>query len=155
MPICSLRRERRFAIPCFSNSHSPAPARLQPRANDNQVQFVGSNSPLVVNRQTGPSPAQRRMIGDRQEAWCLAPNNVEATAREIMNYYAKRWAIDIDQAWRLSRLCGGGGGAVGGPRRQAAPGRRRGADRLQCRDRLGVGAHQDGTFRTAVDVAAR
>ena len=95
------------------------------------------------------------MIGDRQEAWCLATNNVEATAREIMNYYAKRWTIDIDQAWRLSRLRGGGGGAVGGPRRQAAPGRRRGADRLQCRDRLGVGAHQDGTFRTAADVAAR
>jgi hypothetical protein len=79
------------------------------------------------------------------------PNAVEAF--EIANLYRRRWAIDIDQAWRLSRLCSGG--AVGGPRRNAAPGRRRGADRLQRRDRLGVGAHQDGAFRTAADVAAR
>ena len=38
-------------------------AQLQPRAIDNQVQFAGSNSPVTMNRQTGPSPAQRRMIG--------------------------------------------------------------------------------------------
>ena len=43
-------------------------AQLQPRAIDNQVQFVGSISPVDVNRQTGPSPAQRRMIGNRQIA---------------------------------------------------------------------------------------
>ena len=41
-------------------------ARLQPRAIDNQVQFAGSNSPVTMNRQTGRSPAQRRMIGNRQ-----------------------------------------------------------------------------------------
>ena len=41
-------------------------AQLQPRAIDNQVQFAGSNSPVTMNRQTGPSPAQRRMIGNRQ-----------------------------------------------------------------------------------------
>ena len=43
-------------------------AQLQPRAIDNQVQFAGSNSPVTVNRQTGRSPAQRRMIGNRQIA---------------------------------------------------------------------------------------
>ena len=31
---------------------------------------------------------------DMKEAWCLAANNAEATAREIMNYYAKRWTIE-------------------------------------------------------------
>ena len=91
---------------------------------------------------------------DMKEAWCLAASNAEATAREIMNYYAKRGTIDIDQSWRLSRLCGGGGVVVGTPWRQAAPGRRRGSYRLQRRDRLGIGAHQHGAFRAAADVAA-
>jgi hypothetical protein len=30
------------------------------------VRFAGSNSPVAVNRQTGRTPAQRRMIGNRQ-----------------------------------------------------------------------------------------
>ena len=68
--------------------------------------------------------------------------------------YKARHLIDIDQSWRLSRLCGGGGGVVGKPWRQAAPGRRRGSYRLQRRDRLGIGAHQHGAFRAAADVAA-
>ena len=88
-----------------------------------------------------------------KEAWHLAASDGALTASQIVKLYSKRWTIDIDQAWRLSRFCSGG--AVGGPRRNAAPGRRRGADRLQRRDRLGVGAHQDGAFRTAADVAAR
>ncbi len=29
-----------------------------------------------------------------KEAWCLAASNAEATAREIMNSYAKRWTIE-------------------------------------------------------------
>jgi hypothetical protein len=62
--------------------------------------------------------------------------------------------VDIDQAWRLSRLCGGGGGAVGGFRWQAAPGRRGGTDRLQRRDCPGIGAHEHGAFRAGADVAA-
>jgi hypothetical protein len=31
---------------------------------------------------------------DMKEAWCLAASNAEATAREIINYYAKRWTIE-------------------------------------------------------------
>ena len=31
---------------------------------------------------------------DMKEVWCLAASNAEATAREIMNYYAKRWTIE-------------------------------------------------------------
>jgi hypothetical protein len=29
-----------------------------------------------------------------KEAWCLAASDAEATAREIMNLYSKRWTID-------------------------------------------------------------
>jgi hypothetical protein len=75
-------------------------------------------------------------------------------ASEILALYRLRWQIDIDQSWRLSRLCGGGGVVVGTPWRQAAPRRRRGSYRLQRRDRLGIGAHQHGAFRAAADVAA-
>jgi hypothetical protein len=31
---------------------------------------------------------------DMKEAWCLAASNAEATAREILNLYAKRWTIE-------------------------------------------------------------
>ena len=31
---------------------------------------------------------------DMKEAWCLAASNAEASAREIMNYSAKRWTIE-------------------------------------------------------------
>jgi IS4 transposase len=84
----------------------------------------------------------------------LLTNDFDRSAVAIAALYRGRWQIDIDQAWRLSRLCGGGGGAADGFRRQAAPGRRRGADCLQRRDRLAIGAHQHGAFRAAADVAA-
>jgi len=29
-----------------------------------------------------------------KEAWCLAASNAEASAREIINYYPKRWTIE-------------------------------------------------------------
>jgi hypothetical protein len=31
---------------------------------------------------------------DMKAAWCLAASNAEATAREIINYYARRWTIE-------------------------------------------------------------
>jgi Transposase DDE domain len=31
---------------------------------------------------------------DMKEAWCLAASSAEATTREIINYYAKRWTIE-------------------------------------------------------------
>jgi hypothetical protein len=31
---------------------------------------------------------------DMKEAWCLAASNADATAREIVNLYAKRWTIE-------------------------------------------------------------
>jgi hypothetical protein len=39
-----------------------------------------------------------------KEPWCLAASDAEATAAVLVNHYAKRWTIDIDQACRLSRI---------------------------------------------------
>ena len=80
--------------------------------------------------------------------------NAHLSPLETMLVYKQLWTVDIDQSWRLSRINRGGWSAVGGPRRQAAPGRRGGADRLQFRDRLGVGAHEQAAFRAGADVAA-
>ncbi len=40
---------------------------------------------------------------DMKQPWCLAASVTNETARALINLYAKRWGIDIDQAWRLSR----------------------------------------------------
>ena len=39
-----------------------------------------------------------------KEPWCLATSSADEPARALINLYAKRWQIDIDQAWRLSRI---------------------------------------------------
>ena len=39
-----------------------------------------------------------------KEAWHLAASDATASASQIVNLYAKRWTINIDQAWQLSRL---------------------------------------------------
>src|SRR5271155_938397 len=55
------------------------------------------------NGRTGAQAPQRRShVGpvvcvkakDMKEPWCLATSHAEATAREITNYYAKRWTIE-------------------------------------------------------------
>ena len=79
--------------------------------------------------------------------------NAKVTPLQAVLRYRDLLQVDIDQARRLSRFCGGGGGVVGGFRRQAAPGRRGGADRLQRRDRLGIGAHEHAALRTGAGVA--
>src|SRR5206468_8427997 len=58
--------------------------------------------------------AQGRQVGavvcvhakGMKEPWCLAASNPEATAAVLVNHYARRWTIDIDQSWRLSRIKG-------------------------------------------------
>ena len=77
---------------------------------------------------------------DMKEAWCLAVSTTEEPARALINLYAKRWGIDIDQTWRLSRIKGWTDGVP--RRRQSTPRRRRGPDGLEVGDRLGVGRHQ-------------
>ena len=41
---------------------------------------------------------------DMNEPWCLAASETEAPAGTLIKQYARRWTIDIDQAWRLSRI---------------------------------------------------
>lgn len=89
--------------------------------------------------------------------WVLivtSPPEGEFSADDILALYRMRRRVDIDQAWRLSRISGVGRLVVLGPRRQAAPGRRGGADRLQRGDCLWIGAHQHSAFRAAADIAA-
>ncbi len=89
-----------------------------------------------------------------KEAWHLAASDAAASASQIVNLYAKRWTIDIDQAWRLSRFCGRGGVSVFDPWRGSSPIRRGRSDRFQGRDRFGIGQDQLGAFGSAASVAA-
>jgi hypothetical protein len=41
---------------------------------------------------------------DMKEPWCLAASDPGAPAGTLIKQYARRWTIDIDQAWRLSRI---------------------------------------------------
>ncbi len=41
---------------------------------------------------------------DMKQAWCLAASSTDATAKQLTGLYGRRWGIEIDQAWRLSRL---------------------------------------------------
>jgi hypothetical protein len=47
-----------------------------------------------------------------KEPWCLAASDPEASAAMLINHYAKRWTIDIDQSWRLSRIKGWVSGSI-------------------------------------------
>src|SRR3954454_11989411 len=94
-----------------------------------------------------------------KEPWCLASSDREAPAATLVNHYARRWTIDIDQAWRLSRIKGWVGSicneafwvghrssvfssvriraadrqAIADQRGRAVPARRRGVRRARCR----------------------
>ena len=87
-----------------------------------------------------------------KQAWCLATSSSDANARVLMSLYGKRWSIDIDQTWRLSRIKGWTDGVP--RRRQSTPRRRRGPDGLEVGDRLGVGRHQLRRAGTGSDRAA-
>jgi hypothetical protein len=92
---------------------------------------------------------------DMKEPWCLAASDGEASARKIMDHYAKRWTIDIDQAWRLSRFCCWGGVSAFDPWRGLPPMRRGRSDRFQGRDRLGIRQDQFGALGAGASAAAR
>ena len=112
---------------------------------------------LRVSDDGGPPQLAFVEIGEATEVYeySVLVTSLDEETEAFGQLYRDRGDGDIDQAWRLSRLCGGGGGGVfGGPWRQAAPGRRGGADRLQRRDRPGIGAHEHGAFRAGADVAA-
>ena len=76
-----------------------------------------------------------------------------AGARQIVGWHQLRWGIDIDQAWRLSRISGV---AVGLCKRwrPAVPRGRRRSDSLQCADRLRIGLHQFSATNAGLHHAA-
>ena len=64
----------------------------------------------------------RAALAERGVAACIpSKSNRKVAIPYDVGLYKQRHKIDIDQAWRLSRFCGRGGGAVGEPRRRAAP----------------------------------
>ena len=98
----------------------------------------------VVNGDKGyDTDALREQIRDRGALANIPP---KANRKNKLCFspflYRDRNAVDIDQAWRLSRINGGSGPAAFGLWRQAAPGRGRRADRFQRGDGFRVGEHQ-------------
>jgi hypothetical protein len=86
------------------------------------------------SRQGFQRPLRRIKFNDPQTGKRLVflTNNFAQDALTIAKLYKCRWQVDIDQAWRLSRLCcGGWGDRRGTSRRQASPRHRRCAHGLQ------------------------
>jgi hypothetical protein len=79
--------------------------------------------------------------------------NTDLNPLAAMLRYKQLWTVDIDQAWRLSSIMSW---LVGAPnrRRQAAPGKRRRADRLQMGNRGGIGRYQLRRAAAGLDRAA-
>ena len=86
---------------------------------------------------------------DMKEPWRLATSHHDAAVREIVNHYSKRWTIDIDQAWQLSRFCGWGGVNAFGSWRDSSPRLRGRSDQFQRGDRFGIGEYELGAFGNA------
>jgi hypothetical protein len=80
-------------------------------------------------------------------------NDDTLTAEDVALGYKGGWLIDIDQAWRLSRIKGCVV-SLDDRLRQAAPWRRRCPDGLQAGDRGGVGGDQLGQAGAGFDCAA-
>ncbi|MGA7453079.1 MAG: hypothetical protein WBW73_17975, partial [Rhodoplanes sp.] len=70
--------------------------------------------------------------------------NTDLNPLEAMLCNKQLWMVDIDQAWRLSRLCEGRGRSGLIWRRQTPPWERGSADCLQGCDRRVVGMDEDG-----------
>ena len=96
-----------------------------------------------LTRQHYPAHLRRIRFKDPETGRTLVflTNQMTLPALTICALYKSRWQVDIDQAWRLSRI-NGGMIDLGGRRRQSAPGRRRRADRLQLGDRGRIGGDQ-------------
>jgi hypothetical protein len=84
-----------------------------------------------------------------KEAWHLAASDGSLSAAQIIKLYSKRWTIDIDQAWRLSRFCGWGGVNAFGSWRDSSPRLRGRSDQFQRGDRFGIGEYELGAFGNA------
>ena len=66
LPMWSFLQDRRVLVPCFSISHSPAPAQLQARAVHQQVNGLGYAGPWPWDLQRLGPAAQGGMVGNRE-----------------------------------------------------------------------------------------
>jgi len=83
----------------------------------------------------------------------LMCTDTSLAAIEIIRLYGLRFKIDIDQAWRLSRI-GGVAVSLCKQQRPAVPRRRRRSDSPQCADRLRIGLHQFSATNAGLHHAA-
>jgi hypothetical protein len=79
--------------------------------------------------------------------------NTDLNPLAAMLRYKQLWAVDIDQAWRLSRISGVTVGLCK-RRRPAVPWRRRRSDSLQCDDRPRIGLYQFSAANAGLHHAA-
>jgi hypothetical protein len=103
----------------------------------------------VVQKRPGERADSFGALGATPAHWRLLTTHAVTTladARQITRFYRERWTIDIDQAWRLSRLSRYAKlrrfGRSGDRRRQAAPRWGRSANRSKRRDRRLIGVQQ-------------
>jgi hypothetical protein len=122
---------------------------------------ISSGAALWYRGGVAPVPIRWLLVRDPTGEFkpqAFLATDLNARPRDILAWFVSRWQVDIDQAWRLSRLCCrlwcGSGGAAGGSRRQAAPGRRGRANFLQRGERLGIHAHEQDAVRGVLHAAA-
>jgi hypothetical protein len=94
-----------------------------------------------------------RRIRRREGRHLLRTNLTENDPALLWQYYTQLVAVDIDQAWRLSRISGVTVGLCK-RRRPAVPWRRRRSDSLQCDDRPRIGLYQFSAANAGLHHAA-
>jgi hypothetical protein len=132
--------------------------RTQPVAADGPIlsDCIGTLPARQAAHRRNPLQVEVREVRVRIETGKvlrILSNDLQASAQEIADLYQRRWGIDIDQAWRLSRI---NGVAVGlcDRRRPAVPRSRRRSDSLQFDDRFHIGLHQFSATNAGLHHAA-
>ena len=116
--------------------------------------------PLPQDRRQQPlrHRSERVAAAARFDGIYVIRTNVRISPLVVALRYRERWIVDIDQAWRLSRLCGDGRRRRGGRRwdwgRPTAPRCGRGANRPECRNRRIISVHQGELAATGEKCAA-
>lgn len=157
--------DRRYVV-CFNEQQAGRDAAARAAILDSLAGKLGAGDKALVG-----NAGYRRFLATPEDGhFVIDPARVEADARfdglsvlrtnttlpmlSVALAYRELWRVDIDQACRLSRLCGGRL-RRGDGRRQAPPRRRCRADCLQHRDFGFGGMHQLHRTALARNQAAR
>ncbi len=98
--------------------------------------------------------AKLRKVRRREGRYLLRTNLTENDPEKLWQYYIQLVAVDIDQAWRLSRFCGWGEVFADAPWQDSASRRRGRTDRLQGCHGVGIGKHELGALGSTAGNAA-